>query len=49
MPIYQTPRDDIRFLLHDLLNAGQLAQLPGYADANPETIDTVIDAAGRLC
>lgn len=49
MPIYQTPRDDIGFLLHDVLNAAQLAQLPGYGDANPETIDAVIDAAGQLC
>jgi alkylation response protein AidB-like acyl-CoA dehydrogenase len=49
MPVYQAPRDDIRFLLHEVLDAAQLATLPGYAEATLETIDTVIDAAGQLC
>jgi alkylation response protein AidB-like acyl-CoA dehydrogenase len=49
MPIYQTPHDDIKFLLHDVLNVSQLAALPGYEEATGEMIDTVIGAAGELC
>ena len=29
MPTYQAPLDDIRFLLHDVHDIGQLAALPG--------------------
>ena len=49
MPIYQTPHEDIKFLLHEVLDVGQLAKLPGYEEANAEMIDTVIGAAGELC
>jgi len=49
MPIYQTPHEDIQFLLHDVLNVAQLAALPGYEEANAEMVDTVIAAAGELC
>lgn len=49
MPIYQTPHEEINFLLNDVLEAGQLAALPGYEDATSETIASVIAAAGELC
>lgn len=49
MPIYQTPHDDIKFLLHEVLDVGQLAKLQGYEEASAEMIDTVIGAAGELC
>ncbi len=49
MPIYHAPHDDIKFLLHDVLDVAQLAALPGYQDANAEMVDTIIAAAGTLC
>ncbi|NDC56666.1 MAG: acyl-CoA dehydrogenase, partial [Alphaproteobacteria bacterium] len=49
MPIYQTPRDEIKFLLHDLLPARDVAALPGYAEATPEAMLDIIEAAGQLC
>src|SRR5262245_23867026 len=49
MPSYKAPRDDVRFILHDLLGVAELAKLPGYGEATPEMFDTVLDAAGQLC
>src|SRR5215211_952538 len=49
MPTYKAPLDDIRFLLEDVLDVGQLAALPGYADATPDLLAAVIEEAAKLC
>jgi alkylation response protein AidB-like acyl-CoA dehydrogenase len=49
MPTYKAPLDDIRFVLEDLLNVGQLTALPGFEEATPELLVAVIDEAARLC
>ena len=49
MPTYKAPLSDIRFVLEDLLDVGQLTALPGYADASPELLRAVIEEAARLC
>ena len=49
MPTYKAPLTDIRFVLEDLLDVGQLAALPGYADATPELLRAVIEEAAKLC
>ena len=49
MPTYKAPLADIRFVLENLLDVGQLASLHGYADATPELLATVIEEAGKLC
>src|SRR4029453_15601182 len=49
MPSYQAPLADIRFVLEDLLDVAQLAGLPGYADATPELLATVVEEAAKLC
>ena len=43
MPTYRAPLADIRFVLEDLLNVGQLATLPGYANATPDVLIAVIE------
>src|SRR5688500_11917153 len=48
MPTYKAPLDDIRFLLEDVLDVGQLAALPGYADATPDVLAAVIAEAAKL-
>jgi alkylation response protein AidB-like acyl-CoA dehydrogenase len=48
MPSYKVPLDDIRFVLHELLDAGQLARLPGYEEATPDTVDAILEEAARL-
>ncbi len=49
MPIYKAPLDDIRFILNEVIDAGSLAQLPGYAEATPETVDTILGEAAKIC
>jgi len=49
MPTYRAPLADIRFVLEDLLDVGQLASLPGYADATPDVLVAVIEEAAKLC
>jgi len=49
MPTYKAPLRDIRFVLHELLQVAQLAELPGYGEATPDTIDAVLEEAAKLC
>ena len=48
MPTYRAPLDDIRFVLDDLLDVGQVAALDGYADATPDVLSAVIEEAAKL-
>ena len=48
MPTYKAPLDDIRFVLFDLLQADKLAELPGFADATPDLVAAVLEAAGEF-
>ncbi|MFL5576643.1 MAG: acyl-CoA dehydrogenase C-terminal domain-containing protein [Gemmatimonadaceae bacterium] len=49
MPTYKAPLDDIRFLLADVLDVGQLAALPGFEEATPDVLLSVLEEAGTLC
>lgn len=49
MPTYQAPLDDIRFLLNDVHDIGQLAVLPGFEDATPDVIDAVLTEGAKIC
>ncbi len=49
MPQYKAPLDEIRFLLHDVHNIGQLSALPGFEDATPEMIDAVLTEGAAFC
>src|SRR5215212_7363722 len=49
MPTYKAPLTDIRFVLEDLLDVGQLAALPGYADATADVLTAVLEEAAKLC
>ncbi|MCB9947787.1 MAG: acyl-CoA dehydrogenase C-terminal domain-containing protein [Rhodospirillaceae bacterium] len=48
MTTYRAPLDDVRFVLHDVLDAGRLAGLAGLQDATPDVVDAVLDQAARL-
>lgn len=45
---YNPPLRDINFLLQEVLQADQLAELPGYEDATLDTLKAVIEEAGKL-
>src|SRR4030095_9131157 len=36
-------------LLHEFLDAGKLAKLPGFGEASPDLIDTVLEEAAKFC
>ncbi len=50
MPAYKAPLRDIRFVLYELLQADSLSNtIPAYAEATPDTLDAVLEAAGKFC
>ncbi len=49
MPVYSPPLDDIRFVLHDVLNADQLSSLAGYEDYSGELGDQILEEGGKIC
>jgi hypothetical protein len=49
MPSYAPPLRDMRFVLHEVLDVvGALKRLPAHADVDVETIDAVIEEAGKF-
>src|SRR5690606_7794472 len=50
MVSYKAPLDDIRFLLHELLDyEGQVAGLHGCEEANRELLDAVLEEGAKFC
>lgn len=50
MAQYQSPVEDFRFVLHQVLNVDALMQsLPGCDEFTPDLIDAVLEEAARLC
>ncbi len=45
---YRAPLAEIRFAFDHLVDAGQLAQTPLFAEATPDVIEAVLTEAGRL-
>jgi alkylation response protein AidB-like acyl-CoA dehydrogenase len=49
-PTYRAPVEDVAFLLRDLLDyEGEIATLPGFEDADLETVLEVLGAGGQFC
>lgn len=49
MPQYTPPADNIKFILHDVLDASQLSSLPSYDEVSEDLIDQIIDEGGKIC
>lgn len=50
MASYTAPLDDIRFVLHELLDyEGTIAGLPGYEDGSRDVVDAILEEAARFC
>ncbi len=49
MPVYKAPLDDIRFVVHDVLKAETLSELPGYEDFSVELADQILEEGAKLC
>ena len=48
MSTYTPPLRDIRFALHELAGFADIAALPGYEDATPDVVDSVLEEAGKF-
>ncbi len=49
MPVYSPPIENIKFILHDVLGAETLTQLPGYEEFSPDMIDQILEEGGKVC
>ena len=49
MPIFNAPLDNIKFVLHDLLNVEQLSNIPDYEEATRDLINPIIEEGAKLC
>lgn len=49
MPVYNAPLENMKFVLHDVLGVESLSSLPGYEDATPDLIDSILEEAAKMC
>ena len=49
MPVYRPPIENIKFILHDVLNAAELSELPGYEEVSEDLIDQILEEGGKVC
>jgi len=49
MPVYSPPSENIKFILHDVLKASKLSELPGYEDFSDDLMDQIIEEGGKIC
>jgi len=48
MPSYKAPVDEVLFLLTDVFQIARHNNLPGFADATPDTLEAILSEAGKL-
>src|SRR5881394_4037438 len=48
MSTYRAPLKDMRFVLNELAGLAELAKLPGYQDATPDTVDAILEEASKF-
>ena len=48
MSATQAPLKDMRFVLNELAGLGEVAKLPGYQDATPDTVDAILEEASKF-
>ncbi|RKZ47651.1 MAG: acyl-CoA dehydrogenase [Gammaproteobacteria bacterium] len=48
MPEYKAPQRDMMFVLNDIINVSELAELPGFEDATPDIVQGVVDEAAKI-
>ena len=48
MATYTAPVREIQFVLNDVLNVGQLTEMPALADATPDTLNGLVEEAAKF-
>ena len=49
MPIYHAPLRDIDFILNEIVGIDAVARLPGYEEATPDLVRTLVEESAKLC
>jgi alkylation response protein AidB-like acyl-CoA dehydrogenase len=49
MPSYKAPADDVLFLLNNVLHMDRYANLPGFSEATPDVVRSIVGEAARIC
>src|SRR5215212_5730440 len=49
VPIYKAPVDQMMFLLSDVFQIARYNNLPGFAEASADLIETILSEAAKLC
>jgi alkylation response protein AidB-like acyl-CoA dehydrogenase len=48
MSAYTAPLKDMKFVLNELAGLAEVAKLPGYEEATPDTVDAILEEAARF-
>jgi alkylation response protein AidB-like acyl-CoA dehydrogenase len=48
MSAYAAPLKDMKFVLEELAGLAGVAKLPGYEEASPDTVDAILEEAGKF-
>jgi alkylation response protein AidB-like acyl-CoA dehydrogenase len=48
MSTYHAPLADMKFVLNELAGLSQVASLPGFEDATPDTVTAILEEAGKF-
>src|SRR3954470_1758451 len=48
MSSYTAPLKDMKFVLHELAGLAEVAKLPGFEEATPDTVDAILEEAARF-
>src|SRR6266513_4919250 len=48
MSAYKAPLKDMKFVLNELAGLDEVAKLPGYGEASPDTVDAILEEASKF-
>jgi alkylation response protein AidB-like acyl-CoA dehydrogenase len=49
MPTYTAPLRDIRFVLNEVLQVQNYANIPHFAEATPDVVDAILEEGAKVC
>ena len=48
MSTYTAPLKDMRFVMNELAGLAEVAKLPGYEEATPDTVEAILQEAAKF-